>query len=964
MNKIRINFQILMFSALMFPVERAAFAQTEHPVQVQAGAPQTSSVAAVSAEADPALPGSRLLRFSSTMPGDLNGVAGGPVALRFALYAGQQGGEALWAEMQQIEVARDGSYVALLGAGTPGGLPARVFSNGNARWLGVALGESDQSEQPRLLLVGVPYALEATNAQTLGGLPASAFLRASDLKAAAQAIPAITRDSTSTVTTSGGSTNRLPKFTSSDVLGNSAIYDVSGQVGIGISKPGATLDVDGTGLYHGSLSLLAQGTATTAAGYTSWPLNLSGSVFDSTTGAANLQTFQWQVAPFVNDKPEAQGYLALNFYSGTNAPKQILAINSIGQFLFAKGQLFPGVAALGAANTFTGAQTITGVNTGVNATATSATGVGVNATGGAYGVFSNATGATGVGVFGSGNWGVQGAGKAYGVYGSATSSGSAGVYGQGTQYGVYGSGGKFGLYGFTNGAAGTAGVYAVGSVGVQGSGTIYGVQGSSAAAGASGVFGNASGSNSYGVNGTGGKIGVYGSGGQYGLYGVTNQSAGTNGVYATGDVGVQGNGATYGLQGTGGTAGVYAAGAIGVQGSGSTYGVEGETTASGGAGVYGTGTGSSGAGVKGNGAEYGVYGNGGQFGLYGKTNQAPGTAGVYAIGSVGVQGSGTVYGVQGGSSASNGYGVYGSAPKFGVYGLASGGNNTVGVYGQGGYGMQAGGTQYGTWSQVKTGSNAVAGVRGIYGEPSASGQHSSVDICFSGCGKMFYEDATIQFQAGMWADTNYDGDNSSGGFYRPALMATADANIAGVFVNNSNVVPVLFVFNAGTGGGSTGTVITAQSPMGTCSFTSKGDTSCTGTLKSTVTATTPEGSGEVETYAVESAENWFEDAGSAQLVNGAAHINLEAIFGQTVNTGIEYHVFLTPNDDCKGLFVKNKTASGFEVHELGGGRSSIAFEYRIMAKRLGHEKERLARVISPTGKRRGDVAAASLKASE
>ena len=350
-----------------------------------------------------------------------------------------------------------------------------------------------------------------------------------------------------------------------------------------------------------------------------------------------------------------------------------------------------------------------------------------------------------------------------------------------------------------------------------------------------------------------------------------------------------------------------------------------------------------------------------------------------------MQGGGTVYGVQGGSSSSGGtgvygtaplYGVYGSAtaggsaagvygtaPDFGVYGLSSGGNNTVGVYGQGGYGMQAGGTQIGIQAQVQNGSAAIAGVDGIYGGQSATGQHPSVDICFSGCGSEFYEDAPIQFEAGVWADTNYNGDNSTSGYYRPALMATADANIAGVLVNNSNVVPVLFVYNAGSGGGSTGTVITAQSPKGTCSFTSTGDTSCTGTLKSSVKATTADGPGEVETYAVESAENWFEDAGSAQLVNGAAHVNLEPIFGQTVNTDIEYHVFLTPDDDCKGLYVTNKTASGFEVHELGGGRSSIAFEYRIMAKRLGHEKERLARVVSPRANRRADSASAALEAS-
>jgi hypothetical protein len=63
-----------------------------------------------------------------------------------------------------------------------------------------------------------------------------------------------------------------------------------------------------------------------------------------------------------------------------------------------------------------------------------------------------------------------------------------------------------------------------------------------------------------------------------------------------------------------------------------------------------------------------------------------------------------------------------------------------------------------------------------------------------------------------------------------------------------------------------------------------------------------------------------------------------------VNTGVEYHVFLTPDGDCKGLYVSAKTASGFEVRELGRGNSNIAFEYRIMAKRVGYENVRLKNV--------------------
>jgi hypothetical protein len=55
-----------------------------------------------------------------------------------------------------------------------------------------------------------------------------------------------------------------------------------------------------------------------------------------------------------------------------------------------------------------------------------------------------------------------------------------------------------------------------------------------------------------------------------------------------------------------------------------------------------------------------------------------------------------------------------------------------------------------------------------------------------------------------------------------------------------------------------------------------------------------------------------------------------------------YHVFLTPNGDCKGLYISNRTAASFEVHELGGGSSSVEFSYRIVALRKKYETVRFA----------------------
>jgi hypothetical protein len=102
----------------------------------------------------------------------------------------------------------------------------------------------------------------------------------------------------------------------------------------------------------------------------------------------------------------------------------------------------------------------------------------------------------------------------------------------------------------------------------------------------------------------------------------------------------------------------------------------------------------------------------------------------------------------------------------------------------------------------------------------------------------------------------------------------------------------------------------------------------------------------VRLYAVESTENWFEDAGSGQLSNGGTFVSLDSAFAQTINGNVEYHVSLTPKGDCEGLYISNETAHGFEVHELRGGHSNIAFDYRIMAKRKGYESIRMEDVTT------------------
>ena len=85
-------------------------------------------------------------------------------------------------------------------------------------------------------------------------------------------------------------------------------------------------------------------------------------------------------------------------------------------------------------------------------------------------------------------------------------------------------------------------------------------------------------------------------------------------------------------------------------------------------------------------------------------------------------------------------------------------------------------------------------------------------------------------------------------------------------------------------------------------------------------------------HCMESPEHWFEDFGAGKLKGGRAVVKLDADFAKVIKTS-GYHVFVTPADDCRGLCVRGKTAKGFEVRELQGGASNVAFSYRIVARR-------------------------------
>ncbi|HXW76165.1 MAG TPA: hypothetical protein VEJ20_02015, partial [Candidatus Eremiobacteraceae bacterium] len=86
----------------------------------------------------------------------------------------------------------------------------------------------------------------------------------------------------------------------------------------------------------------------------------------------------------------------------------------------------------------------------------------------------------------------------------------------------------------------------------------------------------------------------------------------------------------------------------------------------------------------------------------------------------------------------------------------------------------------------------------------------------------------------------------------------------------------------------------------------------------------------------------LEDYGEAQLINGDAQVRLDPAFADTISDRTPYLVFVTPDGDTNGLYVTNKTLTGFEVREVRGGHSSLTFDYRIVAKPADDNHPRMA----------------------
>lgn len=84
-------------------------------------------------------------------------------------------------------------------------------------------------------------------------------------------------------------------------------------------------------------------------------------------------------------------------------------------------------------------------------------------------------------------------------------------------------------------------------------------------------------------------------------------------------------------------------------------------------------------------------------------------------------------------------------------------------------------------------------------------------------------------------------------------------------------------------------------------------------------------------HAPETPEAYFSDYGESKLVNGRAHIDLDPIFAKNVRINEKHplRVYIQVEGDC-GVYVTNKTETGFDVIELYGGVSNTPFQWNVI----------------------------------
>lgn len=298
-----------------------------------------------------------LIKFSGTLRDSLGTAVDKATDVTFAIFTSQTGGEPIWMERQVVIPDQNGNYAATLGSYSRG-IPLLLFTNTDARWVGLVSDGKLQTNRTRIL--SVPYALKAGDATTLNGRPASDFVTVEQLRSYPVLYPAYPpfRSITSTGQMAAGSfrstTTTGPSFISNATSGppftvssetlvahlNSDLLD--GLSADAFAKLKAPNEFSHIQTLKALLLMAPSEDADSNDGHSSNAIGLRTSVKNSSTGMAETKEFQIKAEPVDSGSTNPTARLGFWFSDNGRAAEPIgFYLNSDGTLTFSARQEVP-----------------------------------------------------------------------------------------------------------------------------------------------------------------------------------------------------------------------------------------------------------------------------------------------------------------------------------------------------------------------------------------------------------------------------------------------------------------------------------------------------------------------------------------------------------------------------------------------------------------------------------------------
>lgn len=293
------------------------------------------------------------------------------------------------------------------------------------------------------------------------------------------------------------------------------------------------------------------------------------------------------------------------------------------------------------------------------------------------------------------------------------------------------------------------------------------------------------------------------------------------------------------------------------------------------------------------------YGSGGGYGVYGNST-------LY-----GVFGRGGTVGVYGWDSTSAGFAVLGNQRRSGAHGISGiGGGINITYIPSVSVGVTASGDTIGLFAKAKSTAATNGAGTGIVGVGNGLGFYTTL-----GRGSGIAGTGQTIGVAGFATSglTGTVGSPSAGGYFEVALGAT-NGNAYVAAYNGTTQFKIL-------GSGGVSSLVKDMNEK------------------------------DVIMFCPESPEVLFQDYGTGMLKNGFAHIDIDPIFSKNIfiSDHTPLRVFIQLEGNCNGVYVTNKSKTGFDVYELNNGVSNTPFVYTIVGNRADSPTSKYAEIRFPEG---------------